>query len=200
MCEHCTRREFLGTSVLSSLAVAGTTWANAQASQAAAPTPRHKARICVLFTGSTGPGDRGWNVDPSQLNKAKETLAKVEKKLGNVELIQAHVQNTEQTAAALKQAGEGAPVLAMNLNNFAMTGMIQPVLDGDHPMVVFSLPASGHDWMYAPRWRRAGHPVTLLASSDYDELERAVRLLRVIPLMRQTRLLLFPPARNGRGV
>jgi hypothetical protein len=50
--------------------------------------------------------------------------------------------------------------------------------------------------MYAPRWRREGRRVTLIASSDYDELERALRLLRVIPLMRQTRILLFPPARG----
>ena len=36
----------------------------------------------------------------------------------------------------------------------------------------------------------------LLPSSDYDELERALRLLRVIPMMQQTRILLFPPARG----
>jgi L-fucose isomerase-like protein len=35
-----------------------------------------------------------------------------------------------------------------------------------------------------------------MPSSDYDELERALRLLRVIPMMRQARLLLFPPARG----
>ncbi|MHC4565603.1 MAG: hypothetical protein ACYTE3_07560, partial [Planctomycetota bacterium] len=63
-------------------------------------------------------------------------------------------------------------------------------------MVFFSLPASGHDWMYAPRWHSRGHRVTLLASSDYDELERALRLLRVIPMMKQTRIILFPPARG----
>ena len=59
-------------------------------------------------------------------------------------------------------------------------------------MAVFSLPASGHDWMYPHRWQRQGHRVTLLPTSDYDELERALRLLRVIPMMQQTRILLFP--------
>jgi L-fucose isomerase-like protein len=63
-------------------------------------------------------------------------------------------------------------------------------------MLVFSLPASGHDWMYPHRWLRQGHPVTLFPTSDLDEIERALRLLRVIPLMRQTRILLFPPARG----
>ena len=57
-----------------------------------------------------------------------------------------------------------------------------------------TLPASGHDWMYPHRWQRRGHPVTLFPTSDYNELERALRLLRVVALMRQTRIVLFPPA------
>jgi L-fucose isomerase-like protein len=77
-----------------------------------------------------------------------------------------------------------------------MTRVIEPVLEAGRPLAVFSLPASGHDWMYAPRWLRKGHRVALLASSDYDELERALRLLRVIPMMKRTRILLFPPARG----
>jgi hypothetical protein len=183
-------------SVLSGLAAAGAMSTHVMASQAGPPAPREKARICVLFTGSPGPADRGWNTDPSQLAQAKQVLEAVEKKLGNVELIQRQVQTAEQVAAALQAVGPGAPVLAVNLHCFALTRMVQPVLDGGHPLVVFSLPASGHDWMYPMRWRRAGHRVTLLASSDYQELERAVRLLRVIPLMQQTRLLLFPPAQG----
>jgi L-fucose isomerase-like protein len=74
--------------------------------------------------------------------------------------------------------------------------MAQPILNGKHPLLVFSLPASGHDWMYPHRWQRQGHPVTLLPSSDCNEIERALRLLRVIPMMRQTRILLLPPARG----
>ena len=87
-------------------------------------------------------------------------------------------------------------MLAINLNCFRLTRIVQPILDGNHPMVVFSLPASGHDWMYPHRWQRQGHPVTLLPSSDYGELERALRLLRVVPMMQQTRILLFPPAQG----
>ena len=36
----------------------------------------------------------------------------------------------------------------------------------------------------------------MLPTSDYNELERALRLLRVIPLMQQSRILLFPPAQG----
>jgi hypothetical protein len=126
----------------------------------------------------------------------KSRLAKAEKDLGNVELIIGQSRNAQETSALLEKAGPGAPVLAINVQNFALTRVIQPVLDGLHPMVFFSLPASGHDWMYAPRWHNRGHRVTLLASRDYDELERALRLLRIIPMMKQTRIILFPPARG----
>jgi len=196
MCEHCTRREFLGTGAAASgLMLAGAAWTYAWASDSP-PKPRAKPRICVIFTGAPGPEDRGWNADPKQMEAMKARLAKAEKDLGNIELLIGQSNSVEQTAALLKKAGPTTPVLAVNLHCFALKRVVQPILDGKHPTLVFSLPASGHDWMYPHRWQRQGHPVTLLPSSDYNELERALRLLRVIPMMRQTRILLFPPARG----
>jgi L-fucose isomerase-like protein len=153
-------------------------------------------RICAIFTGPPGPADRGWNADASQLEAMKTRLARAEHDLGNVELIIGYSSSNEQTAAILKQAGPKTPVLAINLNIFSLTSVVGPILEGRHPMIVFSLPASGHDWMYAHRWQRQGHRVSLFPTSDYDELERALRLLRVIPMMEKTRILLFPPARG----
>jgi hypothetical protein len=126
----------------------------------------------------------------------KDRLAQAERDLGNIELIIGNSSSNEETAALLKQAGPKTPVLAINLNIFSLTSVVTPILEGRHPMIVFSLPASGHDWMYAHRWQRQGHRVSLFPTSDYDELERALRLLRVIPMMQQTRILLFPPARG----
>jgi hypothetical protein len=126
----------------------------------------------------------------------KARLTEAEKKLGNVELVVGQSRSPQDTEALLEKAGPEAPVLAINVQNFALKRVAAPILEAGRPLAVFSLPASGHDWMYAPRWLRQGHRVTLLASSDYDELERGLRLLRVIPMMRRTRLLLFPPARG----
>jgi L-fucose isomerase-like protein len=50
--------------------------------------------------------------------------------------------------------------------------------------------------MYPYRWRAEGKPVTMFTTSDIGELERAARLLRVVPLLRQTRLLVFLPMRG----
>lgn len=195
MCEHCTRRTFLGTGVAASGLVFASNWTHAWTTDSP-PKPAAKARICVIFTGPAGPEDRGWNADPKQFEAMKARLAQAEQNLGNVELLIGQSKSVEETAALLKEAGPGTPVLAVNLSCFSLTRVVQPILEGDHPLLVFSLPASGHDWMYPHRWQRQGHPVTLLPTSDYNELERALRLLRVVPMMRQTRILLFPPARG----
>jgi len=196
MCDQCTRRTFLEAGVAAGgLMLAGAAWTHARASESP-PKPRGKSRICVIFTGSPGPADRGWNADASQLEAMKARLLRAEKELGNIELLIGEANKADQTAALLQKVGAGAPVLAINLHCFALMRVVKPILDGKHPMAVFSLPASGHDWMYPHRWQRRGHPVTLLPSRDYNELERALRLLRVIPMMRQTRILLFPPARG----
>ncbi len=196
MCEHCTRREFLGTGAVSGLLLAEATWAQARAADSPPSQPRGKSRICVIFTGEPQPEDRNWGADVKQIEAMKTRLAEAEKKLGNVELVIGKSCSPQETKALLEKAGPEAPVLAINVQNFALTRVALPILDAGRPLVVFSLPASGHDWMYAPRWRRKGHRVALLTSSDYDELERALRLLRVIPLMRRTKILLFPPARG----
>ena len=196
MCDQCTRREFLGTGVAAGLILSSATLSYALAAGSPTPRPRRKARICVIFTGAPGPADRGWNADAGQMEAMKARLAKAEKDLGNVELIIGHAENPEQTATLLKQAGPKTPVLAINLMCFALTRVVQPILDGAHPLLVFSLPASGHDWLYPHRWQRRGHRVTMIPTSDYNEIERALRLLRVIPLMQQSRILLFPPAQG----
>ena len=196
MCDHCTRREFLGTGLASSLMLAGANWSHAWASQSPPAPIRGTSKICVIFSGTPAPEDRDWGADARQMAAMKTRLAQAEKMLGNIELVIGQSGNAQQTAALLEKAGPKAPVLTINVRNFALTRVVKPILDGSHPMVFFSLPASGHDWMYAPRWHNQGHRVTLLASSSYDELERALRLLRVIPMMQQTRILLFPPARG----
>lgn len=196
MCDQCTRREFFGMGAAGGLLLAGAAYTHAWASESPPMRPRGKSRICVLFTGNAQPADRNWGADAGQIEAMRARLAEAEKSLGNVELVVGESHSPEETAALLEKAGPDAPVLAINVQNFSLTRVVGPVLDAGRPMAVFSLPASGHDWMYAPRWLRAGHRVALLTSSDYNELERALRLLRVIPMMRRTRILLFPPAQG----
>lgn len=196
MCENCNRREFISTT-----AVTGALWAAGSVAAAAESSPpggdlRAKARIAVVFTGSPVPDDRGWGVSESEITGITDRLKTIEKKLGNVEFVIGRSKKPEVTAALLEQAGPEAPVLAVNVSIGGLLRAIPLTLLGERPLLVFSLPASGHDWMYAYRWREEGKRVTMLATSDWDELERAARLLRVPPLMRQSRILVFPPLKG----
>ncbi len=196
MCDHCTRREFFGMSAVGGLLLASAAGSYAMAADMPPTRPRGKARILVMITGDPQPGDRTWGSDAGQIAAMKDKLAEVEKKLGNVELVMGEAHTAAEVQALLDGVGPDVPVLAINVQCFSLKIIAEPVLKEGRPMAVFVLPASGHDWMYVPRWRRAGHRVSLLASSDLGELERAVRLLRVIPMMKQSRILLLPPAQG----
>jgi L-fucose isomerase-like protein len=127
-------------------------------------------------------------------------LAQAEKNLGNVEFVIGQASNTEQTTQLLDKAGPDAPVLAVSadifgLSNFNSDDAVMPtVFKQGRPVAVFHMPIiGGHDWCLVNPWREEGHRITLFNSSDYDELERAASLLRVIPLLRRSRVLVSPP-------
>ena len=119
-------------------------------------------------------------------------LANVERKLGDVSFIGGELvppTDVEKVAAKLRNAdgvllfhlsghGGGAPKAAMD-----------KIIDTGIPTAVFSQPFSGHGWMYFPQWRKAGKKVVLLPTSDWSELEQVVKLMRVAPQLRQTRIL-----------
>ena len=196
MCENCTRREFLGASAMGgALLAASQVGGAAEAGPPPAPLPS-KVRICAMFVGRPVPADRSWGVCEEEIAAMQAYLKKVEEKLGNVEFVVGRAGTAEEAAALMKQAGDEAPVLAINLCIGGLLRVSPPILESGRPLAVFSAPASGHDWMYPYRWRQEGKPVTMFTSSDYSELERAARLLRVIPLLRHSRVLVFLPLRG----
>ena len=93
----------------------------------------------VVFTGNPQPEDRNWGADNTQVKAARARLAEAEKALGNIELVIGESRSPEETQALLEQAGPDAPVLAINVENFAMKRVIGPVLDAGRPMVVFAV-------------------------------------------------------------
>jgi hypothetical protein len=197
MCDQCTRREFLGRTMLGGVLLATSQTGGASAGLAA---PRvaltSKIRICTVFAGDPVPVDRGWGVSEGEITAMEAYLKSVERKLGNVEFVIGRARSAGEATELLERAGKEAPVLAVNLSIGGLLNVAPPILESGRPLAVFSLPASGHDWMYPFRWRKEGRPVTLMTSGDYAELERAARLLRVIPLMRRSRVLVFEPFRG----
>ncbi|MCU0917626.1 MAG: hypothetical protein MUC88_24145 [Planctomycetes bacterium] len=172
----------------------------AAASGLSSPPPARdsKVRICVIIAGE--PGGRSWGLSEADLAPITKRLAEAEKNLGNVEFIIGRASTAEQTAQLLTKAGPNAPVLAISadifgLSNFNSDNAVMPaIFKQGRPVAVFHVPVlGGHDWCLVNPWREEGHRITLFNSSDYDELERAASLLRVIPLLRRSRVLVSGP-------
>jgi len=162
------------------------------------PPPSKKVRICAIIAGK--PQDHSWGLSEAEVAPLTKRLSEAEKNLGNVEFVIGQASNAEETARLLEKAGPDAPVLAITadifgLSNFNRSDAVMPtVFKQGRPAAVFHMPViGGHDWCLVKPWRDEGHRITLFGSSDYDELERAASLLRVIPLLRQSRVLASPP-------
>ena len=192
MCTHCTRRQFIGAGAVGGIALATGHLAAASGVSNAPPALKSKVRICVVIAGK--PAGRSWGLSEGDLTPIMNRLAQAEKNLGNVEFVIGRASNVEQTVQLLAKAGADAPVLAVSADIFGLSKLMPTIFKQERPTAVFHMPIiSGHDWCLVNPWQKEEHRITLFNSSDYDELERAASLLRVIPLLRQSRVLVSEP-------
>jgi len=192
MCRHCNRRQFLGASAASGIALAAGHLA-AESDASSPPSPAgSKVRICAIVAGK--PGERSWAPSEAEITAAQNRLAEAEKNLGNVEFVVGQASTAEQTEQLLAKAGPDAPVLAISGDIFGPKRVMPTIFKQRRPVALFHLPVvGGHDWCLVKPWRDEGHRITLFNSSDYNDLEQAAALLRVIPLLRSSRVLCSPP-------
>jgi len=198
MCTHCTRRQFIGAGAVGGMALAMGHLTTANSASGSTPESDLKVKICVIIAGK--PAGNSWGLSEEDLEPIMKRLNLAEKNLGNVEFVIGRAINAEQTTKLLEKAGPDAPVLAVSadifgLSNFNSEDAVMPaIFKQKRPVAVFHIPIiGGHDWCLVNPWRQAGHQITLFNSSDYDDLERAASLLRVIPLLRRSRVLASPP-------
>jgi len=193
MCTHCTRRQFLEASAASGIALATGHLAAGSDASSAPSSASSKVRIGAVIAGK--PGDRSWALSEAEVTAVRKRLAEAEKNLGNVEFVIGQASTAEETAQLLAKSGPDAPVLAVSADIFGLShGVMPTIFKEGRPVAVFHIPViGGHDWCLVNPWRQEGHRITLFNSSDYNELERAAALLRVIPLLRRSRVLVSPP-------
>ena len=192
MSESLSRRAFLGTTTAAGVMLAGqlhrTTATAAEAAEGKEWPPKlPPVKIHKVFIGRTG--GIYCSRPKAEIAKFNKRLADLEGKLGNVKFVGGEVippANLGQVAAKVKGADA---VLLFHLSGLGAAAPMGRIIDTGLPAAVFSQPFSGHGWMYFPAWRRAGKKVVLLPTSDWSEIDRVVRLMRVPAMMRQTRIL-----------
>lgn len=194
-----TRRLFLGTAA----AASGVLMASNPASGPilAAGTPEGlqlpSVKIYKIFIGRTG----GYMARPTEeIQKFNDRLAGLEKKLGNVQFIGGEVipkVNVNQVAA--KARGADAILIIYLSAHGGDAPVINQLVGLGLPTALFFQPFGGHGWMYFREWKKADNKLLLMSTSDWNELDRAVALLRVPAWMKHTRILAVGTAKGTKS-
>ncbi len=193
------RRTFMGTAAAGgALAAAGGT--------TQPQTPWHDAgwpalqpiKIYKIYVGRTG------GIYLSRPTKEIATfeayLSKLQQWLGDVEFVGGELIPPATVAeVAAKLRGVDGVLLFHLSGHGGGAPALGKLVDAGLPTAVFSQPFSGHGWMYFPAWTKAGKKVVLLPTSDWSELDRVVKLMRVAPHLRRTRIILVDGARGTDG-
>jgi hypothetical protein len=200
MCDLCngiSRRTFLGTTgaISGGLLFGGL-------SMPAAATPvstsnwdqQSPVRLYVVYLGRGGAWPKPEFDSPAEIKQVfAPCLEAIGKKLGDVEFIGNDlIPNTVEAANELlpkiaEQKADAILVIHLSFGNsapfaaFASTGL---------PVAIYSQPFSGHDWMYVPEMQREGLKIIMAPSHDLTEVERLVRILRVPPRMKNSKMIM----------
>ncbi|MCS7254704.1 MAG: hypothetical protein NZ781_11865 [Armatimonadetes bacterium] len=186
------RREFLG---IAAGAIGAITLKQSTASsQAAAELPKlQPVRVFCVFAGRTG----HWYLTrpAEEIPKFRAFFSELEKRLetvhGSVKFIgeaQIPPEDAEKVAKRLQEEADALLIIHLS-GHGGEAPVLTKLVEIGLPTVVFSQPFSGHGWMYFPQWRKAGHRVVLVASSDWADLEKAIALLRAPVWMKQSKIL-----------
>jgi len=193
MSDMINRRDFLGASAAGTGAVMlgaqlPRVWAAGDSEQWPPRLPAVK--IHKVYVGRTG----GIYLSRPQGEIARfdQYLADVERKLGDVRFVGGELIPPAEVDNVVAKLGDADGVLLFHLSGHggdAPKAAMDRIIEAGLPTAVFSQPFSGHGWMYFPQWQKDGKKVVLLPTSDWGEIERVVRLMRVAPHLRQTRII-----------
>jgi hypothetical protein len=191
------RRKFLGAGTTAGFMLAGQPAARAAASSDKDEWPKLRpARIYKLYIGRSGAFTNAAGRQVQYLTWGQEEVTKMdnylqdlEKKLGDVQFVGGETipkVDVEQVAARAASA-DGMVLIWLSGHGGDYATLEKLSFGVDKPAVSFFQPFSGHGWMWHQQWKN--RKVVLLSTTDWRELEEAVSLLRVPPLMKQTRIL-----------
>jgi len=194
------RRQFLGTGAGASFVLASQAAAarSALAAEREAWPKLRPARIHKVFIGRFGARESTrtpgvmvqyltWGDE--EIRELNNHLQGLEKKLGDVTFVGGEtIPPADPSEVAAKAASaDGLLVIWLSGHGGDYTTLDKLNFGVDKPAVSFFQPFSGHGWMWHQQWQK--RKVVLLSTTDWNELDEAVGLLRVPALMKQTRIM-----------
>jgi len=203
------RRDFLRTAAGSGLMLAPQgAGSSAYAGEREEWPKLRPATIHKIYVGRSGARESGsvpgkmvryltWSKE--EIAKLDSHLEELEKRLGDVRFVggEAIPPADVSEVAAKAEAADGLLLVWLSGHGGDYETLEKLRFGLDKPAVSFFQPFSGHGWMWHQQWKDRN--VVLLSTTDLDELDEAVRLLRVPALMKQTRILAIDGPRGTKA-
>jgi len=161
---------------------------------AAMPSPKlgltSKARIGKIYLGREHPGWPSSSVDvPEEMKRYESELAKLGPKLSDVEFIEAGlVADPTQLAQAKENFKDVDGILVMHLT-MGIGPQLQSLMELNIPIVLFSLPYTGHEWHTIASWQRQGKLIEVFPTSRFEDVLIAIRPFRALHRLKEARIL-----------
>ena len=119
MCVHCTRRQFIGSTALSGIALASGHLVAQDDAVATAATAPKKVRICAIIAGPDE--DRSWSL-PKDMDSHHAASGGGREELGQRRVYRGQRHQAQQAVVLLAKAGPDVPVLAISADISACRG------------------------------------------------------------------------------
>jgi len=152
--------------------------------------PKSKVRVGKIYLGNPHPGWPASAVDlDAEVKRFEQELGKLGPALADVEFVEAGLVRDDQQLAAAKQKFKDVDgILALHLS-MGVTRQLEGLFELNIPVVLFTLPYTGHEWHVVASWQRLGKPIDVFPTSRYEDIPVAIRPFRAIHRLKEARVL-----------
>src|ERR1035437_8584180 len=152
--------------------------------------PKSKVRIGKLYLGREHPGWPMATVDVNaDMKRFEANLARLGAGLADVEFVEGGLIATDKRLAAAKEKFKGADGILVIHLTMGIGAQLESLFELGIPVVLFSLPYSGHEWHTIAGWQRQGKLIDVFPSSRYEDVLVAIRPFRAIHRLKEARVL-----------
>lgn len=152
--------------------------------------PDSKVRVGKIYLGNPHPGWPTHTVDvPAEMKRCEGELAKLGPRMADVEFVNVGlVQDAAALAKAKEQFKDVDGILVMHLT-MGIGGHLQSLMELGIPIVLFSLPYTGHEWHTIASWQKQGKLIEVYPTSRFEDVLIAVRPFRALHRLKEARIL-----------
>lgn len=152
--------------------------------------PKTKARVAKVYVGRPRPGWPLPELDlAEEVKRFEANLAKLATEFADIEFVDGGlISDDQQLAEAKAKLGDVTGILAIHLS-LGTGSFIKGLLETNLPVMVFSMPYSGHEWHIIAALQREGKRIEVLPSSRYEDIAVAVRPFRALHRLREAKVL-----------